>query len=187
MERLLAARLGERLLPAELARLDISSAGTWAMVDSPMSPEAAMTLVDLGGDPSRFLGRQLDVEMIKAADLIITATREHRAFVVGAEPRAATRTLTLRELARLLGPVGEDDIEARVEGTDVVHRLRAVVTAALSNRGVVPVGNPTDDDIADPYRRNKAAFVRAANEIEAGLAVLLPFLVGDAPPAAASG
>jgi protein-tyrosine phosphatase len=187
MERLLAARLAARLSPAELARLDISSAGTWAMVDSPMAPEAAMTLVDLGGDPAGFLGRQLDVEMIKAADLIITATREHRAFVVGAEPRAATRTLTLRELARLLEPVGEEDVEALSDGADVVSLLRAVVAAALSNRGVVPVGNPTDDDIADPYRRNKAAFVRAAGEIDAGLAVLVSRVVGDARPAAASG
>jgi protein-tyrosine phosphatase len=180
MERLLQAKLTAGLAPADRARFDISSAGTWAMVDAPMAPEAAETLESLGGDPSGFVSRDLDVEMIKGSDLILTATREHRGLVVGAEPKAASRTVTLREFARLLGPVTADDLAATSPaGDDVVARMRAVAAAALANRGLVPIDDPAADDIADPYKRDRTAYVRAANEIAVSLDVPLALLFGE--------
>lgn len=176
MERLFVARLRAHLPPADAARFEVSSAGTWAMDGEPMSPDAAETLVSLGGDPSDFTGRDLSVEMIHDADLILTATREHGRLVVTSEPRAAGRTLTLREFARLLGPVTPSDIAGRVASNDPVERMTAIVAAALAQRGLVPVGDPADDDIADPYGRDRPAFVRAASEIDAALAVPLAVL-----------
>jgi protein-tyrosine phosphatase len=176
MERLLVARLAERLSPVDFARFDVSSAGTWAMVDSPMAPDAAQTLEAMGGDSSDFAARDLEPEMIRASDLVLAATREHRGLVVAAEPRAASRTLTLREFARLLGPVTADDVAARAGSDDVVARMRSVAAAGFANRGLVPIGNPADDDIADPYGREPAAYQRAANSIAAALAVPLGLL-----------
>lgn len=178
MERLLAARLRERLPAEAAARFEVASAGTWAMVGEAMSPEAAETLVDLGGDAAGFIGRDLAAELIDA-DLILTATREHRGRVVGEVPRAASRTLTLREFARLLGPVTAEDIAKAAPGRDPVDRMRAIVAAAFGNRGLVPVTDPADDDIADPYRRERAAFARAASEIDAALNVALNLLFAD--------
>jgi protein-tyrosine phosphatase len=177
MERLLVARLAERLSPADRARFEVSSAGTWAMVDSPIAPDAHETLVAMGGDASDFAARDLEPEMIRASDLVLAATREHRGLVVAAEPRAASRTVTLRELARLLGPVTAEDVAARAGGDDVVARMRAVAAAAFANRGLVPIGNPADDDIADPYGREFAAYQRSADAIAAALAVPLELLV----------
>jgi protein-tyrosine phosphatase len=178
MERLLIARLRDRLPADAAARFEVGSAGTWAMVGEAMSPEAAATLAGLGGDSDGFVGRELTAELIDA-DLILTATREHRAQVVAEVPRAASRTVTLREFARLLGPVSADDIAQQSPSGDPVDRMRAIAAAAFANRGLVPVADPADDDIADPYRRNQAAFDRAAQEIDAALGVPLALLAPD--------
>jgi protein-tyrosine phosphatase len=96
-------------------------------------------------------------------------TRDHRAAAVTLDPRASSRTLTLRELARLLGPVRGDDIA----GTDPVERMRGLLSAAIGNRGMVPVVDPRDDDIADPYGLSRAHYERAADEIVTALEILL--------------
>jgi protein-tyrosine phosphatase len=176
MERLLAARLRDRLGAEAAERFVIRSAGTWAMAGEPMAPEAAETLESLGGDPSEFIARDLEVSMITDADLILAATRDHRRLVVTSEPRAAGPTLTLREFARLLGPVTPADVAGRVSTDDPVERMTAIVALALSQRGLVPLGDPADDDIADPYRRERSAYLRAATEIDAALAVPLALL-----------
>jgi protein-tyrosine phosphatase len=176
MERLMRARLREHLDPWAAGRFEISSAGTWAMVGSAMAPEAVETLVGLGGDPDGFAGRDLKPDMIDRADLILTATREHRGLAVTEVPRAASRTVTVREFARLLGPVTPADITRRAPTTDPVERMRAIAAAAFANRGLVRVANPSDDDIADPYGRARSSFERAAAEIDAALTVPLTLL-----------
>lgn len=179
MERLLAARLDERLGPAGAARFEISSAGTWGMVGEPIAPEAADTLISLGGDPEGFAAREIAVEMIRDADLILTATRDHRRLVVTQEPRAAGRTLALREFARLLSPVTRDDIASRVSTDDPGERMAAIVAAALGQRGLVPMVAPTDDDIADPYGRSREVYDRAAADIDAAITVVMNLLATE--------
>jgi protein-tyrosine phosphatase len=176
MERLFLARLRDRLGAEAAARFVVASAGTWAMTGEPMAGEAAETLVSLGGDPSGFIARDLEVEMIAGADLILAATRDHRRVVVTTKPSAAGPTLTLREFARLLGPITPADVDARVTTDDPVERMTAIVALALSQRGLVPLGDPADDDIADPYRAPRSAYLRAASEIESALAVPLALL-----------
>jgi protein-tyrosine phosphatase len=177
MERLFLARLRARLSAADAARFEIGSCGTWAMVGSPMSPEAAETLIEVSGDPGGFVARAMTAELLDA-DLILTATREHRGQVVTEVPGAAKRTLTAREFARLLAPVTRDDIDARAPGGDPVERMRAIVDAAMANRGLVPLAEAAEDDIADPYGRDRRAYARAAAEIDAALSVPLTLLLG---------
>jgi protein-tyrosine phosphatase len=176
MERLTVARLRSALTAADAARFEIESAGTWGLVGEPMAPEAVDTLVALGGDASGFAARELDATMIDTADLIVTATREHRGIVVTEVPRASARSLTLRELARLLGPVTPAEITADA-GEDPVMRMRAIAARAFGNRGLVPVTNPADDDVADPYGRPRQSYLRAASEIDAALMVPLTLLL----------
>lgn len=177
VERLLLARLREGLSVQDASRFEVGSAGRGALAGHPMSPKAAKTLQALGGDPAGFIGRELDSAMLETADLVLTATREHRGLIVTEQPRALPRTLTLREFARLLGPVTVAEIDRRVASSDPVERMRAIVASALANRGMVPVEDPADDDIADPYRRSRAAYERAAAEIDSALSVPLALLL----------
>jgi protein-tyrosine phosphatase len=177
MERLFVARLSGALPPAEAARFSVSSAGTWAVSGEPMSAAAAETLVALGGDPCGFVAHDLDPATLAATDLILAAAREHRALVVSAEPRVADRTVTVRELARLLRPVPAGEIDRLALRGDPVDRMRALAAAAFANRGLVPLDDPNDDDVPDPYGRDHAAYLRAASLIDAALAVPLGLLL----------
>jgi protein-tyrosine phosphatase len=177
MERLLRMRLREGLGVSQAERFRVDSAGSWALVNYPMEPAALTTLRARGGDAADFYARALTVEMIEAADLILTATREHRGIVVTESPRAAGKTLTLREFARLLGPVTVEQVDAEAD-VDPVARMRAIARAAFGNRGLVPLIDPTDDDIGDPYGRPQADYDRAAAQIDAALAVPISLLLG---------
>jgi protein-tyrosine phosphatase len=179
MERLLLARLRASLTVTEAARFAVSSAGTWALSGEPMSAEAAETLVALGGDPSGFAARDLDPSTLAGADLILTAAREHRGLVVGSEPRVADRTVTVREFARLLGPVTVDEVAQVARPGDAVERMRRIATAAFANRGLVPFDDPSEDDVPDPYGRDRASYLRAADLIDTALAVPLALLLAD--------
>jgi protein-tyrosine phosphatase len=176
-ERLFAARLREGLGDAA-AGFEVSSAGTWGLVGEPMQPEAAAALIARGGDPSGFVARELTADLVSDADLVLGATREHRAAAVTFDPRASSRTLTMRELARLLGPVER----AAIAGEDPVERMRQVLRAAIGNRGLVPVADPRDDDIADPYGQSRAAYERAAEEIDAALRPVIHLVRPGAEP-----
>jgi protein-tyrosine phosphatase len=162
-ERLVAAGLAERL-GADAARFEISSAGTYGLVDCEMEPFAAQVLGELGGDATGFRARRLDTDLVAAADLVTTATLEHRAIAVGLHPRAAAKTFTIRELARLLSVVELDELPTG----DPVERARAMVAAAASRRGYLPPAGRGADDVADPYgapieayRRSGALLVEA--------------------------
>jgi protein-tyrosine phosphatase len=171
-ERLFSARLREALGPEAASQFEVTSAGTWGLVGEPMQQEAARVLVARGGDPAGFAARELTLELVAGADLVLAATREHRAEAVTFDPRASSRTLTLRELARLLGPVRP----ATISGSEPVERMRELVSAAVGNRGLVPPGDARDDDIADPYGQSRAAYERAAEEIDAALRPVIALL-----------
>jgi len=72
------------------------------MVGHGMDVSAARQLIRLGGDPGDFQARLLDSSRLRAADLILTATRAHRGAVLEAEPRALRRTFTILEFADLV-------------------------------------------------------------------------------------
>ena len=121
-----------RLALAErgLSGVEVSSAGTWGHDGSPMEPHALSTLAEYGVDGSAFRARELVAEHVVAADLVLGATREHRAAAVVLHPRAATRTFTLRELARLCEQVDPRELP---DG-DVAERGRALVALAARAR-----------------------------------------------------
>ena len=165
----LQARLGDG---AE--QLLVESAGTWGHSGSPMEPHALTTLAQYGVDGSDFRARELVAEHVVAADLVLAATREHRAASVVLHPRAAARTFTLREFARLVGAV---DPASLPEG-DVAERGRALVRAAAAQRGRVVADTPGDDDLADPYHAPPSAFAVCAALVQQVLQVPLDLLAG---------
>jgi protein-tyrosine phosphatase len=174
-ERLLRVRLDERF-GAAAASVEVSSSGTWGLVDEPMQTESAETLLRYGGNPEGFAARALSPEQIEEADLVLGLTREHRAKVVMMSPRASARTVTLLEYARLLTGVEPADLPASADG--LPGRLRAITELAFSRRGYVPIADPADDDVPDPYGGKMAAYDRAAELIDAALDVPLALLTG---------
>jgi protein-tyrosine phosphatase len=105
-----------------------------------MDPAAAAELRRLGGDPTDFRARDLRVADCDSADLILTATAEHRSYVLQESPRALKRTFTLLEFAHLVS-----DVESvrRAAGDPF-----EVVRAASSARGASSLA---DYDVGDPY------------------------------------
>ncbi|HYI33696.1 MAG TPA: low molecular weight phosphatase family protein [Glaciibacter sp.] len=161
--------LRDRLSSAAVT-VTIGSAGTRALVGQPMTPEAAEQVSEHGTTPSPHRARQLTAEHVEAADLILTASRDHRGEVVSVAPSASRRTFTLREFARIveftgaresIGP-GSPDVEA--ESLRTV--LRAFVDTMAASRGYAPPpARAIDDDIDDPYRQSKQVYRRSAGII----------------------
>ncbi len=172
-ERLMRAGLQSRL--AEQAeRFVVESAGTWGHTGSPMERYALSTLASYGLDGRDFRARELVAEHVAGADLVLAATREHRAAAVVLHPRAAARTFTLREFTRLAAVV-----DPRVlPDDDVVDRARALVQAAVGKRGLVPPDRPRDDDLRDPYNAPASAFAVCGDLLANALRGPLDLLTG---------
>lgn len=56
------------------------------------------------------------------------------------------------------------------------HAAR-IAAAAFAQRGLVPLADPSADDVPDPYRKDREAYLRAASLIDAALAVPLALLL----------
>jgi len=168
----LMRRMLDDACPDQSNRFLIESAGTWGHAGSPMESHALTTLAGHGVDGAAFRARELAAEHVAGADLVLGATREHRAAAVVLYPRAAARTFTLREFARLTAGL---DAQALPAG-DAVERARALVRAAAGRRGFVPPERPSDDALDDPYLAPASTFVVCADLLHASLAGPLALL-----------
>jgi protein-tyrosine phosphatase len=166
-ERLTAARLQE---PAPW--VSVSSAGTYAMVGSPIEPNALAMLAELEIAEAAFAARDLAADFVASADLVLGASREHRAAVVRLVPSASSRTFALREFARLAPLVDASALTA----ADPVERARQAVAAVAAKRGYARPDSPSDDDVPDPYRRSAAEFRVAATLISDAVDTLVALL-----------
>ena len=155
-------------------RFVVESAGTWGHGGSPMESFALSTLKAHGIEGDAFRARELVAEHVAAADLVLGATREHRAAAVVMHPRAASRTFTLREFARLTSAVDP----AQLTATDPVDRARELVRAAAGRRGLVPPDHPKDDDLADPYQGPEHGFTVCGDLVVRSLQGPLDLIAG---------
>jgi protein-tyrosine phosphatase len=169
--------VAERLLRAQSEALGlpvvVHSAGTQSMVGHDMTPEAAHLAQHYGADPVDHHSKQLTEQQIGDADLILTATREHRSKVVSLHPRAARYTYTLNQFARLL-PAAVDSITTspvelvETPQPDLATQLRNLVAEVSATRGFSPPPlHPDDDDIEDPYRQSTEVYARVGTVINA--------------------
>ncbi len=164
--------LAEQLLRAGCAQwpeVVVTSAGTGALVGEPMTDQAQALARRYGGAaPEGHRARQLAVEQLRDADLVLALSREHRRTIVQLYPRATRHTFTLREFARLVTDTTDDDL-AQVDAldrADLAGRLVELVELAASRRGVVvPPDSPDDDDVIDPYRRPDDVYQLSADQL----------------------
>lgn len=157
------------------ARLDglavtVASAGTHALADAPMTPEAQRLAVEadaLAGDPEAHRARLLAPVLREDHDLVLALAREHRRYTVEESPALVRRTFTVREFARLAASVDDDEIRAAVSGeTDASARVRSAAARVASRRGQVePPADPADDDVIDPYRRSWETYELSASQL----------------------
>lgn len=178
-ERLTRMEL-DRRLGADAEQIVVRSAGTWGHVGAPMETHAATVLAEYGADPEAFSGRELLDEYVIEADLVLTATRDHRAQVISMGHAAGLRTFTLKEFTRLVRAIDT----ATLPESGVIERARALVRAAAALRGWLLAPSPDADEVYDPYGAPVTVFRHIGGEIHDALEPVVTALTGVPAPTA---
>lgn len=151
--------LGQYLLDSAISttwsgrgRWTVESAGVSAADNRPMHHRAAKVLAEVGLDGSQFRTRRLRPSLVRSADLVLTATREHRAAVARMHPAALRRLFTIKQFGYLLAHTPATSGTTTASGSG-----RFLLEAALAARGQVPA-RTVEDDLADPVNRPVRAF-----------------------------
>ncbi|RLU99175.1 protein-tyrosine-phosphatase [Streptomyces griseocarneus] len=177
-ERLTRHALTGRLGDPAAGGLVVESAGTWGHEGAPMEAHAATVLADFGADPVGFIGRELLDEHVIRADLVLTATRDHRAQVISMGHSAGLRTFTLKEFTRLVRAIDPATLPDPREAGGVVRRARALVQAAAALRGWLLAPNAEADEVHDPYGAPITFFRSIGAEIDQALDPVVTALTG---------
>lgn len=149
--------------------IEIDSAGTQAMVDHPM-PEHSLRIARESkvADSELHRAKQLLEAHLDAADLILAMDRGHRRKIVQLSPRATRKVFTVREFKRLIDVTTDEHLRAEILASDgtPAGKLRAAVDAArLGRSDLIPLDNPDDDDVVDPYGQDKAVYDASAQQL----------------------
>jgi protein-tyrosine phosphatase len=157
----------ERLLSARLAGtgIEVSSAGTDALVGSPMDPQVEKRLIQAGGDPSGFSARQLTADLVRRADLVLCATRDHRSSIVRLEPKGVRYAHTLADFSDLVAVCSQTPAPSYSDGTVV----RRVASEAILSRDAIVPRTVEDADIIDPIGRPSAVFTKMSRQVAESL------------------
>jgi protein-tyrosine phosphatase len=158
--------------------LIVESAGTWGHEGAPMEANAEAVLAEFGADASGFFGRELLDEHVIRADLVLTATRDHRAQVISMGHSAGLRTFTLKEFTRLVRAIDPATLPPLEDG--VVMRARALVRAAAALRGWLLAPTAEADEVHDPYGAPLPFFRSVGGEIHQALDPVVTALTGVA-------
>ncbi|MER5727080.1 protein-tyrosine-phosphatase [Streptomyces sp. NPDC002138] len=175
-ERLTRHALTHRLGGTPDGGLIVESAGTWGHEGAPMEANAAEVLADFGADASGFIGRELLDEHVIRADLVLTATRDHRAQVISMGHSAGLRTFTLKEFTRLVRAIDPATLPPIDDG--MAERARALVRAAAALRGWLLAPSPDADEVYDPYGAPITFFRSIGDEIQQALDPVVTALTG---------
>jgi len=153
---------GERGLRSAVAAsgsVTVESAGTRALIGEPATPMIESMLAERGIDGTGHEARRLTAAVLADVDLVLTATRAHRAAVLDLRPVLLKRTFTIREFARIVAALQE-------ESPATVPSIRDVADARALHRATAA----EDDDVTDPYRLDDAVYRTMASELDATFA-----------------
>lgn len=173
-ERIMRAEVDRRFGP-RAGEIEVHGAGTYGgRSGEAMSGPAAEVLRAAGYDPSDFRATWLRESAVAEADLVLTATADHRGEVLRLHPQALRRTFTLKELARLA---------ADLDGADLgpggpASRLRVLVSLADGRRATARPASRDADDVDDPYGLSDEVYRRTAEEIRAAVVAVVEALAG---------
>jgi protein-tyrosine phosphatase len=137
----------------------VHSAGVRALVGAPACDQASAWLREHGVGTRRgrhraaqaeHSSRLLVADEVRAASLVLTAAREHRAAVARLVPSAQVYTFTLAQAARIA--TWRLRHEPSTAPADGASRLAWLVRELDADRGTAPrPQNDAEDDIADPH------------------------------------
>lgn len=161
-ERLLAGGLGQSV--------QVSSAGTAALIGEPVDVPMAALAADAGVEVTAFAAQQVNERLLRAADLVLAMTRDHRAQLVSLAPATVRRSYTLREFARIIGRI---DLSGVPIAMSPGERLRAITPLAASMRPLVRPAADETDDVPDPYGREPAVYEQAMGMIREATASII--------------
>jgi protein-tyrosine phosphatase len=142
---------------------EVWSAGVQGWRSAPVDSMVVLELERLGVRADGFVSRILEDEMVDDADLVLTATREHRAEVLSRCPGALRKTFTLLEFAGLV-----EDAEATSP--------RELVAGAYRRRSE----SRDDVDLPDPFRGPPAVHRAVADQIAAAVTTIADRLAATA-------
>jgi protein-tyrosine phosphatase len=171
--RLLAGRLGPQI--------EFASRGTRAVRGAHACEVASNWALMNGGDfGGGHVARQLELADIRAATLILTASRRQRAKVVELRPSAQVRTFTLLQAARIArwrAPAAGGRPRGMPADADLPDRLLWLGEELDACRAAAPRPDlESADDLPDPHHGAPHADVLAAL-IEAVDSICAPLLV----------
>lgn len=141
-----------------------------------MDSNTAALLKRLNLDPQGHTARQLTPQIISGAALILTATRAQRSEVVLLHPAAVRRTLTIRQLGRLL--TRPSPIATPVPGHSIHEQIQTMLRSAAQRRAISAASGSSEDDVVDPYRAPTNLLLLAARQMQDGLRILCTSLLG---------
>jgi protein-tyrosine phosphatase len=159
--------LAARLL-GEALEVPVFSAGSRARFADPACPIANPGVVHRSVP--------LEAAHVRAASLVLGASREHRAAAVGLVPSAQTRAFTLLQAARLASWLTREGVVAPVSLTPA-DRLTWWVEELDAARGDAPRGEAWDDDLPDPHTssaRHEDVLPRLADAVRTLAGILAP-------------
>lgn len=136
----------------------VSSAGIQALPGQPMCPQAATWAgIDPTAHKAEHASREVDVEMVRGADLVLALDRSHRGALARLDPDCRTRLFTLRQAAGIAAEIAPGMREGQLpEGApplpEAIHdRLRWLV-AELDAGRILLAGRPEEmADIEDRH------------------------------------
>ncbi|WP_074040327.1 hypothetical protein [Dermacoccus nishinomiyaensis] len=158
----------ERVLAADLARLPVrvEGAGTGALLIDRMSSGTQVLLRERGLDGARYRPRQVTSALVREADLVLTASREHRRVLVEEAPTAASRVFALLDFADVCA-------ETPLPRTQGVYGLREfVANSPAGSVGRHSARSDADAEIPDPFRQGPEVFARMAAQADPALATV---------------
>lgn len=173
----------ERVLAAALRDLEIevTSAGTAALARQGMEEGSARLLREEGLEAEDFVARQLTPDMLREADLVLTATRELRHEAVRLEPTALRYTHAIVDFSDLVtvAKLDESSFAPELPGASLVGKLAA---RAITGRGEVTARTAAEAGIVDPYHKRDRVYATMARQV----GEVMPHLVGAAHEVAVS-
>lgn len=156
----IAEHLLRSKLQAHEARWAVRSAGVAARNGLSLPAPTVRVLDESGIRVATWQTTRLTVELVRRADLVLTADADHRRFVVSMAPAAVSRTFTILELARLLTLSG-----LQLATNEPGGLASSMVEAAAVGRGRPQSRDAHSIDISDPINRPAAELRHTADRI----------------------
>jgi protein-tyrosine phosphatase len=173
-EQILEQRAAKNKLPIE-----VLSAGVMAMTGDPMTPQSADAMTKRGFTPTKHISQDLTPKLLEEADLVLTATLDHRSAIARMLPKASKYSFTIDEFARLTSflradPEFQEEFKKKPKETREQYLKRAMQEAVLL-RGMVPT-NLDPKDVIDPYMESIKVYNEVAEHIDSSLEIIVDWL-----------